>query len=284
MSAHARNIEQYYWRDPRVPHVEIRNTCNSTLGYKAHSHAELSVGIIESGQTQLTHQSPMGDEAVTLFPNDLILIPPHLVHACNPIMGTARSYHMLYVDMNWCLETLTRVYDQPVKSLPSRSVVIRNQALAEHYFAITHHLDSERANLSKLDNFLIQLLASYCDINAEPMENDDLAFRVKQIFLQNLAEPPSLDNMAIEFSTTAETIIRKFKKTYGITPKAFLQNARIEKAKALLRGGTPIVDTALEVGYADQSQFHKAFVTFCAATPRQYQDSKAYANSQHVNF
>jgi len=279
MSAHARNIEQHYWRDPRVPHVEIRNTCNSTLGYKAHSHAELSLGIIESGQTQLTHQSTKGNEVVTLFPTDMILIPPHLVHACNPIMGTARSYHMLYVDMDWCMENLTRIYNQPVKNLPSCPVVIRDQPLAEHYFAITQDLDSELVTLSKLDNFLIQVLGCYCDINTRPMENGDLARKVKQIFLQNLAEPPSLDKMALEFSTTVETIIRKFKKAYGITPKAFLQNARIEKAKALLRGGTSIVDAALDVGYADQSQFHKAFVTFCAATPRQYQDAKAYPHS-----
>lgn len=45
------DINQHFWSNPNIPHLVIRSTCNGTIGYKAHSHSELSVGIIDSGST-----------------------------------------------------------------------------------------------------------------------------------------------------------------------------------------------------------------------------------------
>ncbi|MDI5684573.1 AraC family ligand binding domain-containing protein, partial [Salmonella enterica subsp. enterica serovar Cerro] len=37
---------------------------------------------------------------------ELILIPPQSPHSCNPLHERPRSYHMLYLDADWCLTQL----------------------------------------------------------------------------------------------------------------------------------------------------------------------------------
>nr|WP_321461635.1 helix-turn-helix transcriptional regulator [uncultured Vibrio sp.] len=89
--------------------------------------------------------------------------------------------------------------------------------------------------------------------------------------MQDIACAPSLDAVSKEFGRSKETLIRIFKKHLGITPKSFVNNSRVEKAKILLKRGMSIVDVAAEVGFSDQSQLHRTFVNYTASTPRQYQ-------------
>uniref|UniRef100_UPI0034578CB3 helix-turn-helix domain-containing protein n=1 Tax=uncultured Vibrio sp. TaxID=114054 RepID=UPI0034578CB3 len=49
--------------------------------------------------------------------------------------------------------------------------------------------------------------------------------------------------------------------------KSFLSNYRVEKAKVLLKGGMEITDVANELGFFDQSQLHRTFVSYTASTP-----------------
>ncbi|WP_235319687.1 helix-turn-helix transcriptional regulator [Pectobacterium fontis] len=76
--------------------------------------------------------------------------------------------------------------------------------------------------------------------------------------------------MAEELNLRRETIVRQFRHDTGLTPMAFLNNARIEYAKSLLKQGTTLVDASYQSGFCDQSHFHKTFVHYTAATPGQY--------------
>ncbi|WCE31887.1 AraC family ligand binding domain-containing protein [Vibrio sp. SCSIO 43137] len=105
-----RDIDQRFWSSKAVSHLTIRSTHNSIQGYKAHSHPELSIGIIESGATQTF----VDGRHIVLGEGDIVLIEPDLVHACNPVEGKPRSYHMLYVDNTWCCNLLSRLYGYQV--------------------------------------------------------------------------------------------------------------------------------------------------------------------------
>ena len=56
--------------------------------------------------------------------------------------------------------------------------------------------------------------------------------------------------------------------------------ARIEYAKTRLRAGDPIADVGYQAGFADQSHFHKTFVSYTAATPRQYAQSRSISDNK----
>ena len=92
--------------------------------------------------------------------------------------------------------------------------------------------------------------------------------------------PPSLETLANELQYRQETIVRLFKQVTGLAPKEFINNARIQKAKIMLKAGMAIADVATEVGFVDQSHFHKAFVNYTASTPRQYQQAKSLSKNK----
>ncbi len=67
-----------------------------------------------------------------------------------------------------------------------------------------------------------------------------------------------------------ETLIRIFKQDTGLTPGSYLNIIRIDYARQRLRAGDEIADVGYQSGFADQSHFHRTFVRYTAATPRQY--------------
>ncbi|WP_241903273.1 AraC family transcriptional regulator [Vibrio breoganii] len=269
MANTVRDINQRFWSSKTIPHLTIRTTQNSVQGYKAHSHSELSIGIIESGVTRLS----MPEGQIVLTKGDIILIEPNIVHACNPVDDMTRSYHMLYVDNTWCCNVLSTLYGYEVTQYTCDQNVL---AYMENDIKLTSLLCSllnqeSQEIAAEVDSFLFNLLSRYCSPQHDQENDDELAYKVRNYLLQDIANPPSLDVISQEFERPKETLIRNFKRRFGITPKSFLNNNRVEKAKFLLKCGMSIVDAATEVGFSDQSQLHRAFVSYTASTPRQYQ-------------
>ena len=266
-----KDISQRYWVSEYAPYLTVRSTQNSTQSYKEHYHSELSVGIIKTGSTCLS----LPEQDLVLNKGEVILIEPNLVHACNPLNKSPRSYYMLYVDSNWCCEALSTLYGYDVAGF-----VVDQDTLPLFDCSLESAMDKlleqdSVENASTVENILFDILSRYSSpIRAQSIE-DTLALKVRERLLQDVESPPSLDTLSSEFGQTKETLIRRFKRYFGITPKAFLNNHRIEKAKFLLKSGKSIVDVAVEVGFSDQSQLHKAFVNYTASTPRQYQQVRS---------
>ncbi|PWI33840.1 AraC family transcriptional regulator [Vibrio albus] len=285
MADNIRDIRQGYWRCDALPQLVIRTTCNSIKSYKAHSHSELSLGLIEAGQTCL---SARGAD-ITLSSGDMVLIEPHLVHACNPVQGLPRSYRMLYIDHQWCCDVLSECYQQKVtRFICEKGMLLVSDKENELPGLISTLTEScAPRDVSLVHERLRSVVQAYCSPLLNSEEDDGIAYRVREWLLEQVESPPSIEDIARQVGRTPESVIRNFKRRFGITPRAFLNNCRVEKAKRLLRTGMKIADVALEVGYSDQSQLHKAFVSYTASTPGQYQNSPNKNNSSmnnRVNF
>lgn len=244
---HTRHVHQTFIRQPGV---ELRSTWQSTQAYKRHSHAQLSIGAILEGQTCCT----CNGEPFTLYPGDLIVIPAHLPHSCNPVAGQPRSYHMLYLETDL----------QPAMQ------VIRSEALFRQYLAVVHTLSPEAIDA---------LLAALKENPSPPETLRPSSLALLQTLRHSLQAPPSLDVLAQRFSLRKETLIRTFKQDTGLTPGTFLAISRVEFAKARLRAGDNIADVSYQSGFADQSHFHKTFVSYTAATPRQYATGRSISDN-----
>lgn len=271
MKKKVRDIEQHFIRLSGMPEIELRSTWNSSQGYKAHSHCQLSIGLLHSGTTFLTCDG----ETQQLVAGDLVMIEPGRVHACNPGENGSRGYHMLYIDACWCLQWLSAFYQIDVSGFYCEQRLIRDpQAIAVFQLLIEQLQRSSPETsgaLKILQPLATHLLLPYCcPVNADT-DRDERCVILKQALLADLQHPPSLSELAAIIGCTAEAVIRMFKRHYGITPKAFVNNARIEKSKQLLLQGMAVVEVAGALGFSDQSQFHRTFVSYTASTPRQYQ-------------
>lgn len=299
MTETVRNINQRYWSSKSTPHLTIRTTDSSLQSYKAHSHSELSIGILLSGSTCLT--LPTGQ--TILHTGDSVIIEPNMVHACNPIGEFPRSYYMLYVDTQWCCQVLSALYgyrvnqftcDQSLLSeceftseliktvcsllehkpqpfTAEKPFISEKPSISEKQSTIEKQPTDEKRTALQMDHHLFHLLSRFCSPSHHQEEDDGLAVKVKSRLLEDISVSLSLDTVSQEFGRPTESLIRSFKRRFGITPKAFLNNHRVEKAKVLLKSGMNIVDVATEVGFSDQSQLHRVFVNYTASTPRQYQ-------------
>lgn len=245
-----RDISQTFWRSPLLPWVELRSTWQSRQAYKTHSHAQLSIGAIVEGQTRCV----CNGKTYLLSPGDLIIIPAHAPHSCNPVDGQPRSYHMLYIE----------TYFQPAPQ------IVRSESLFRHYLQAIENLSSQAVET---------LLAALPAEPAQPATLHPISLQLQETLLENMVAPPSLDALAHQFSLRKETLIRTFKQDIGLTPITFLNSARIEFAKTRLRAGADIADVGYQSGFADQSHFHKTFVSYTAATPRQYATGRSISDN-----
>ncbi|CAH0529661.1 AraC family transcriptional regulator [Vibrio hippocampi] len=279
MVGSVRDIDQSYWTSQFMPHLTVRYTKDSRQSYKAHYHADLSIGIIEAGKTDLS----LPNEHLFLTKGDLILIEPKLVHACNPVENQPRSYHMLYIDNDWCCQRLSKLFGFEVLTFTVDQALFRHPVNESGLGQLIPQLLKQESlqTASMVESSLIDLLSLCCTPKNGVLDDDKLALQLKQLLLQDIENTPQLDVLARQLGQSKETLIRKFKSQFGITPKSFLNNHRIEKAKVLLRGGMQIADVAIEVGFSDQSQLHRSFVNYTASTPRQYQNIKSIFDNNH---
>ncbi|WP_142503060.1 AraC family transcriptional regulator [Klebsiella sp. 2680] len=266
-----RDIPQTFWRNEQLPWLELRSTWRSRQAYKCHHHPQLSLGAIIEGETRCI----CNGQEYLLRTGDLILIPAQTPHSCNPRNDQPRSYHMLYLDLNWCRQQLVNI--PPQCQLATSQPVIHDRGLFTQYLQIVDQMKQQQtatlpANIARLLQCLpLRPLA--------PLALSQTSSRLFNRLGTSLQAPPTLDNLADEFALRKETLIRVFKQDTGLTPASFLNIARIEFAKTRLRAGDNIADVGYQAGFADQSHFHKTFVSYTAATPRQYAQGRSISDN-----
>ena len=89
--------------------------------------------------------------------------------------------------------------------------------------------------------------------------NDNLAYEILVSDLSKMA------NFSVYY------FIRVFKKEVGLTPKEYLIQQRIKKAKNLIAQELPLSQIALECGFYDQSHMIKYFKVYTGLNPSIYQ-------------
>lgn len=65
--------------------------------------------------------------------------------------------------------------------------------------------------------------------------------------------------------------VRMFQRIYGLTPRAYLRDVRISKARFLIRKGLLVTQVCFEIGYESVSTFSSVFKKCTGYTPREYQ-------------
>lgn len=91
-------------------------------------------------------------------------------------------------------------------------------------------------------------------------------------------EKIELDRIAAAACMSRFHYIRLFQQIYGTTPRAYLKDLRIRKAKQLLENNTPVKDACYYVGYASIPTFTNAFKEGFGISPAQYKKQSAINN------
>jgi AraC-like DNA-binding protein len=95
--------------------------------------------------------------------------------------------------------------------------------------------------------------------------------KAKEIILNNMAEPPGLQELADEIGLNLKKLKMGFKQIYGDTVYGFLFDYKMNFARQLLDSGSYNVnEVGLKIGYSTGSHFITAFKKKFATTPKKY--------------
>lgn len=94
--------------------------------------------------------------------------------------------------------------------------------------------------------------------------------RAHEFLLDHIAEDVTLDALADHARADKFHLCRAFSQEIGFPPYAFLTQARIVRARMLLRRGLRPSEVAPLVGFCDQSQMHRHFLRIVGCTPGAY--------------
>lgn len=259
----------FFTRSKALPFVEIRIANRSSACYHTHSHDEFSFGVIDSGSAdyhnqQRKHHINQGT-TVTINPGD--------AHSCNPDAGEW-SYRMLFVDTAWIGQLQQEIFTpQGEDYLPFNADFDTAKTGFTQFDRLFQSLLLEEETLAaetKLIEFLNSQFRKHFQNQTARIDNYHV-LRVRELIMDHLDNNWSLDQFSTETGLSRYHLLRSFKAHYGQSPHAYQLDQRIKRAKTLLQNGTSLSDTALQLGFADQSHFQRNFKKRVAVTPKQYQ-------------
>jgi len=261
-----------FWRDAALPFIESRTVEDGRrVCYARHSHETFSIGLIDSGASTYIN----GSHQCRIEAGTLVLMNPGDVHACNPIQNQPWAYRMLYVDVGWLSELQDGLGMGGAGFRCFAPIMTRDPLLRSGFCRFHAVLIDDDADLLQKEAAAVSFFSQLHErlgLDANVPVSDLKLQRAAEFIADNHQRSLKLDEISHMAGVSPSSLIRAFKKHFGMTPHAYLTNRRVQFARAELRRGRPIADVALDAGFADQAHLQRAFKQLLAATPGHYRN------------
>ena len=169
-------------------------------------------------------------------------------------------------------DNLERKYYGEEDISPSMAIVL-NQ--------IFHYNQNSSIKTLYLKGKSYELLSLFFNTNEDPnaehcpfLSDEENVLKIKkakEIVINNMAEPPGLQELADMIGLTLKKLKTGFKQVYGDSVYSFLFDYKMEYARKMLDSGSYNVnEVGLKVGYSTSSHFIAAFKKKFGITPKKY--------------
>jgi AraC-like DNA-binding protein len=244
-----------------------------TQAFARHSHEDFPIGVIEQGALEFSYRganvvAPVGS---------INLANPGEPHTGQAATENGWTYRMFYVDLSLLQQVAAEIAGQP-QDLPFfQAGVLHDAELAQQIRTV--HTALEQPGLSALEQesrvweMLTRVILRYADSHPvlRPFGRESRAVRrVREYLEAHYAENIALAQLAQIANLSPFHLAHVFQTEIGLPPHVYLTQIRIQRAQVLLAKGWPITEAAFEVGFFDQSHFHKRFKRIVGMTPAQY--------------
>ena len=266
-----------FWSDPSLNDLELLHAQYTAHQFAPHSHETFAIGVVLTGALSFSCRSP----SEVISAGHIMIIHPGEVHTGRCVGDRGCTYRMLYPKM----ETLRAVFPERNRA-PRDFPFFRNQNIADPHLAkriVQLHLCLENsatpllAKESRLIEVISRLVGRHASLqpSVDLRKTDKASIRkalhcIQERYSENL----SIRELSELVSMSPFHLLREVKKQTGLPPHAYLTQIRIQKARQLLKGSTPIADIALQTGFCDQAQFTKRFKQIVGTTPGHFRQQQ----------
>ena len=234
--------------------IERIEACFAGHGFDPHRHDTYAIGYTITGVQAFRYRGA----AHASLPGQLFVLHPDETHDGRAGTPDGFRYRILYLAPRLVAAAL----DGPLPFL--REAVSDDARLAR---AIKPALADLATPLEELRRDQVVLeIAEALAANAAPARSnriatpDRRAVRLARDYLDaHQAAPVASATLEAVAGTTRYALARHFRACLGTSPYRYLVMRRLDRARALIRGGVPLADTALRCGFADQSHMTRQF-------------------------
>lgn len=262
----------HYFRPPGFNDVELLSCADVGFNFPAHFHQAYCIWFNRSGGEQYSQR---GNTNILQSANFSIVAPGE-VHANRTIDNSARRLMTFYVKPTMFQSVARQLGSANPASVEFKSDFYRDSEcldLLTKLFGILYYSTSLLEKESALLETLSLLTGRHAIIKTQmPVVGNEKirTNKIIELFQDRLSANISLNELSSRFNCTPFHIIRFFKKETGMTPYAYLLRLRLEKARELICKGYTLVDTALEIGFADQSHLTRHFKSIYGIAPGEF--------------
>ena len=228
--------------------------------YSKHSHETFGLSIIQEGKIEVEFHS---QEKLYLQKNKIVVFNPNQVHITKSAIKENYNYYTLHVNTNYCKKIQTSIFGENDNFIDVKNL-IENKDLYSKLLNIFEQILLEKDSIKTeiLEELISDIIKEYTNLDSLKLVNDKdnkLFKNIEQYIINNIENPISLEDIALNVGYNESYISRVFKKKYGLTPHAFLVNKRVEKAKNKMLDNKTISLAQLsnEAGFYDQSQLQQ---------------------------
>ncbi len=238
-----------------------------------HSHEEYQIGFSLDSIGEYFYQGAYYQVPVGSFS----ILHSGEVHKAREVtwFETPCSFWMLYIKPNLLHGIAQKFIKHPTMPF-FREPIINDQELTAQFLQFCRAIEQGESQLEQTSlqlNFLSYLLQQYADVqySLKPLGQEHQQVKqIREYLEEHLAENISLEFLARMVSLSPYYLNRVFRRAIGLPPHQYQTQARINRAKVLLRQGLFIKQIAEQLGFADVSHFTRHFKQLVQVTPGQY--------------
>jgi AraC-like DNA-binding protein len=248
------------------PGLHAVETC-SGRHYGRHSHGTYGFGFVDEG----AHRSSSDRRSFDAYAGDIVATNPGEMHDGRPLGGPVRRWHTVYVEPQLLASAAGL---RAAGEVRITRAAFRDPDLRVALGHLVTRLDEPARDALACEEALVRacaLLVARHTTEAAPAHAAIGMHRTRERLLADMAQPPSLAQLAAEAGVSRFQLLRRFAQVHGCTPHAFLVQQRAERARALIASGVELADAAASCGFADQAHMTRLFTRQFGFTPGAWQ-------------